>query len=618
MYLALDEGVLHLKELDAKFLTTPFYKLRLKKFVSQYDDEILVFKDSITYREIERIVELLRDAACNYGYSLEVDESVSGYILKKQSHIDEKSRAGNDLKNRDERVIPQFQAYKDTLNACMARPLREKQLWDSFYMCSMEKSANFSVPGSGKTASVLGMYAYLRLKGKVDRIVMIGPKNSFGSWIDEFKTCFYGTQQLDYFNIHDKAFNSKAAKERALRYDSGNKNLFLFNYESLPGFANVISEIVGQRTLLVFDEVHKVKSTKGKYAAAAVEIAQHASYVVALTGTPIPNSYSDIYNLLHILYPDDYNSFFGFTPALLKKPTEREIEKINEKIRPFFCRTTKDELGVPKANPDEVIKLEANPKENKLFEILYKKYKGNKFSMLVRMLQLESDANMLLENIDLGEFRYILNDDVEDEHEMDFVDYSDEIIQLIRSVGTSTKMNRCLDEVCSLHCQGKTVIVWCIFKGTMSLLCNCLERKGIKARIISGEVDLDERSQIINSFKDGKLDVLITNPHTLAESVSLHSVCHDAIYFEYSYNLVHLLQSKDRIHRLGLPVGQYTDYKFLAVNYDFDGEGYSLDEEIYNRLKLKEDIMLNAINNNILEIPVSSDQDLDAIFKELF
>lgn len=32
----------------------------------------------------------------------------------------------------------------------------------------------------------------------------------------------------------------------------------------------------------------------------------------------------------------------------------------------------------------------------------------------------------------------------------------------------------------------------------------------------------------------GKIQVLLTTPHTLAESVSLHSVCHDAIYFEYS------------------------------------------------------------------------------------
>ena len=109
---------------------------------------------------------------------------------------------------------------------------------------------------------------------------------------------------------------------------------------------------------------------------------------------------------------------------------------------------------------------------------------------------------------------------------------------------------------------------------------------------------------------------MITNPHTLAESVSLHSVCHDAIYFEYSYNLVHLLQSKDRIHRLGLPQDQYTQYYFLQENYQtFEGE-YSLDKKIYDRLQEKEQIMLNAIDNNVLEILPSSEEELDLIFEE--
>jgi len=59
---------------------------------------------------------------------------------------------------------------------------------------------------------------------------------------------------------------------------------------------------------------------------------------------------------------------------------------------------------------------------------------------------------------------------------------------------------------------------------------------------ICGFIDLDKRSIILDNFRNGMIDVLITNPHTLAESVSLHSICHDAIYFEFSYNLVHLLQ----------------------------------------------------------------------------
>ena len=52
--------------------------------------------------------------------------------------------------------------------------------------------------------------------------------------------------------------------------------------------------------LLVFDEVHKVKAINGKQAGAALEISKYANYIIAMTGTPIPNTYLDIYNLLHI------------------------------------------------------------------------------------------------------------------------------------------------------------------------------------------------------------------------------------------------------------------------------------------------------------------------------
>ncbi|WP_221857262.1 hypothetical protein, partial [Staphylococcus epidermidis] len=53
----------------------------------------------------------------------------------------------------------------------------------------------------------------------------------------------------------------------------------------------------------------------------------------------------------------------------------------------------------------------------------------------------------------------------------------------------------------------------------------------------------------------------------LAESVSLYKTCHDAIYYEYSYNLVHLLQIKDRINRLGLKPDDYTQYYYFQQYY---------------------------------------------------
>ena len=150
-----------------------------------------------------------------------------------------------------------------------------------------------------------------------------------------------------------------------------------------------------------------------------------------------------------------------------------------------------------------------------------------------------------------------------------------------------------------------------------------LNEQGVRSKSVDGSVPPIVRGTILNEFKKGGFDVLITNPHTLAESVSLHMVCHDTIYFEYSYNLVHMLQSKDRIHRLGLKAGQYTQHRFLKVIYGgsmITGGEYSnsLDDEIYARLKIKEKIMNDAIEANRLEsFACSSDEDIREIFEKM-
>ena len=169
----------------------------------------------------------------------------------------------------------------------------------------------------------------------------------------------------------------------------------------------------------------------------------------------------------------------------------------------------------------------------------------------------------------------------------------------------------------SLTDQGKTVIVWCMFVSSIQRLSAALEARGIRTRCVYGEVPLEERQEILREFRRGGIQVLLTNPHTLAESVSLHSVCHDAIYFEYSYNLVHLLQSKDRIHRLGLPAGQYTQYYYQQLVYETEDGPWSLDEAVYQRLQEKERVMREAIEKGRLETLPTSQEDLDTIFSAL-
>ena len=596
------------------------YKLKLKRYVSRdkTEENKLFFRKEIGYIKYKKIIEIIEKYSSKNNIDFHVSKEVEEYIQKREIYINERSRVGLGIKSQTEEILEKYNSYRAVIDSQMVRKLREKQAWDSFFMFAMRKSANFSVPGSGKTSSVYGVFSFLSYKGLVDKIVMIGPRSSFISWKDEFYNCFGNKRKLEIFNIQD--YSNSRDKKNALLYKAVHKkNLLLFNYESLDSILEEVKNIIDDKTLLVFDEVHKVKNPNGKRAKNALKISYNARYTIALTGTPLPNSYLDIKNLLHILYHEEYNDFFGFGDAQLRIPSEYDIENINKKIKPFFCRTTKKQLEVPEVNPDIILPCKLSDKENKIFNILLLKYAKSKLALIIRLLQLESNPKMLLKAISENQedFSAIL-DTTSDPEDIDYVDYSQDIKDLINSLGKTEKFNSCIQQVKKLNSEGKSVIIWCIFVDSIRQLASQLEKEGISAGVIFGSTSEEERKNILNKFKEKEMDVLITNPHTLAESVSLHSVCHDAIYYEYSYNLVHLLQSKDRIHRLGLKEGQYTQYYFLqSIFVTRDGFEYSLDQKIYQRLLEKEKIMLDAIDEDILESLGSIEDDIEVIFKDL-
>ena len=596
------------------------YKLQLKRYVfrNKIEENKLFFKKEIGYIKYKKIIEIIEKYSSKNNIDFHVSKEVEEYIQKREIYINERSRVGLGIKSQTEEILEKYNSYRAVIDSQRVRKLREKQAWDSFFMFAMRKSANFSVPGSGKTSSVYGVFSFLSYKGLVDKIVMIGPRSSFISWKDEFYNCFGNKRKLELFNIQD--YSNAKDKKNALLYKAVHKkNLLLFNYESLDSILEEVKNIIDDKTLLVFDEVHKVKNPNGKRAKNALKISYNARYTIALTGTPLPNSYLDIKNLLHILYHEEYNDFFGFGDAQLRIPSEYDIENINKKIKPFFCRTTKKQLEVPEVNPDIILPCKLSDKENKIFNILLLKYAKNKLALIIRLLQLESNPKMLLKAISENQedFSAIL-DTTSDPEDIDYVDYSQDIKDLINSFGKTEKFNSCIQQVKQLNSEGKSVIIWCIFVDSIRQLASQLEKEGISAGVIFGSTSEEERKNILNKFKGKEIDVLITNPHTLAESVSLHSVCHDAIYYEYSYNLVHLLQSKDRIHRLGLKEGQYTQYYFLqSIFVTRDGFEYSLDQKIYQRLLEKEKIMLDAIDEDILESLGSIEDDIEVIFKDL-
>lgn len=603
------------------------FKVFLKKYLEVMENDNLVFKENLSYVDIRKIIEYITEYSVENSFQIYTTDKLRNYIKLMDIQIEKRKALGIDIKNHSELVIDKFEEFSEIIDKKMYRKLRTMQKWNAFHIVSMIKSANFSVPGSGKTSIVYGAYAYLNREEnqKVNKIVMVGPKNSFISWEEEFLLNFGPNGEIKKLKCLDCQKYSRKDLIEKLEYESNNYNLIMINYEKLDSIKDSLKKAIDNKTLLVFDEIHRIKAINGVWANAALQICVNAKYKVALTGTPIPNSYADLYNILKILYYDEYDSFFKFKSKELENANERKMIQINEQIFPFYCRTTKKDLEIPEPLPDKIINCQMTEKEQRLFEIIHQRYRGNILSMYIRLLQASNNTYLLKKDLSestIREFFYNEEEEIDESNSLidsvDKVVYLDEEMKhLIDEIGMTSKFEKGISLVNKLVNEGKQVLVWGIFVDTLKKIEERLKTNEISCDIICGETDSENRKDIINKFKSGDIKVLITNPHTLAESVSLHKNCHDAVYFEYSFNLTHMLQSKDRINRLGLKEDEYTQYYYMELNNN-DIYNNSIDEKTYKRLKEKEKIMIESIENTTLaRIDFDDIEDIRKILSEI-
>ena len=124
------------------------------------------------------------------------------------------------------------------------------------------------------------------------------------------------------------------------------------------------------------------------------------------------------------------------------------------------------------------------------------------------------------------------------------------------------------------------------------------------------------RERIVREFQQDncQFKVIIANPFAVSESISLHKACHNAIYLERSFNAAHFVQSKDRIHRYGLPLGTKTNYYYIISRN-------SIDETIDSRLIEKERRMTEIMESQPIPLfdNIDSnlgDDDIKALIKD--
>ena len=129
------------------------------------------------------------------------------YLEINDLELEKRQKLGLAIKNNTETELWQdnFEKFKYVINNEMVARLKDKQMVNAYFHYCMKSSADFSVPGTGKTYISYGLFTYLQSslqkEKNVNHIVVFGPLNCFRAWIDEAKNIFGNKHNFSVFNV---------------------------------------------------------------------------------------------------------------------------------------------------------------------------------------------------------------------------------------------------------------------------------------------------------------------------------------------------------------------------------------------------------------------------------
>ena len=585
---------------------------------------------------VNRVAEL---SGCQVLYSGETDEAIEHYLDEEQKFAEFSVKALSIRNN--ECNMDDLLAFKDALiDHLPARTLYDLQLLSAYHLAFSQNACNFSVPGAGKTSVVYGAYAYLKnlpkdhIK-KVDRLLIIGPLSSFAPWELEYKECFG-------FAPNTKRLTGQLSPEskKQYLYDDNPAEITLLSYQSVPSLVAELKYFLRHnKVMVVLDEAHKIKNTHGGETAQAVmSLAAESSARVVLTGTPAPNGYEDLYNLFKFIWPT--KKVIRFQPGQLrdmsKNTDDYRVATLVDQISPYFMRVKKSDLNIPAPTVYPPVSVRMHDNQRRIYDFIESKYmqdisdedKPFKSALVkARMIRLmQAATNPLLLKQPLREIAAAEGIDLSG------VTEDDSVLQAVLKYAETevpAKFEKALELIQKIISNNEKIVVWACYIRTIEMFSEFLTKHGIRNKTLYGATPVASdaippeseeyeltRESIVKEFNDlsSGLNVIIANPFAVAESISLHKACHNAIYIERSFNAAHFIQSKDRIHRYGLPAGTTTNYYYL-VSED------SIDETIDARLTVKENRLIEIMES--MPIPLFSnaigdggDEDVKAVLRD--
>lgn len=455
--------------------------------------------------------------------------------------------------------------------------------------------------GLGKTVQTLGFLSGLK-KGYGDRgmdsILIVAPASLLVNWKEECRkfVCkgifeniveLYGDQARPY-RQKKRADDSKVYDFTDDAVERFRQNcILLTTYETLQKYQIGFGRI--RWSVIVLDEAQKIKNPATRMACAAK--AMNYDFAVALTGTPVENSWQDLWSIMDFVAAGKLLSLREFNLAYqsqLKQMYDapEKLQKLGKQLeqalQPVFLRRQKENYlsDLPKKD-EHVLKKEMPEEQRKAYESVIaearrlgeKKLRGQALGILARLRDVSLCPHLVYRD--------------------------DELMKMTpeRLMNSSARLQETFKVLFQIRQKKEKVLIFVVSKKMQKALLHCLirifEDRNAICGPLNGETDIQYRQTMIDDFNARKdFSVLILSPEAAGVGLNITGANH-VIHLSRCWNPAKEDQATSRVYRIGQTKDVHV-YLPMAVDPNL-GENASFDEKLDRLLSRKRSLSRSVI-----------------------
>lgn len=461
--------------------------------------------------------------------------------------------------------------------------------------------------GLGKTLQTLAFIAglkkccsdYLKINNPV---LIVAPTALLSNWKSEYKKFVQKNIFSSIIDLHGNFLKNFMSDEltpnnrKKLRLIFPKNTLALTTYETLRDYQFSFAEV--DWSCIVADEIQKIKNPRAGITTALK--AMNYDYTIGLSGTPVENSWIDLWSIMDFLQPawlGDLKSFEEkFLKPLQSDSSEENIKFVGKNLKnalsPIFIRRMKNE-NLPDIPSKKIFYCrEEMPEYQKkcYFSILESVRRKNNFQPLKIIAELKNIS---------------LHPDLNSKSLSGFFSAPPDKI-----ISESARLKKTFEILEEIKNRGEKAIIFVVSKKMQLILVHLLEKK-FKIKLlppINGEMTGEKRKKFIDEFNNFfGFNVLVLSPEAAGFGFTITSA-NNVIHLSRTWNPAKENQATDRAYR----IGQKKDVNVfipLACHKNF---GESFDEKLNFLLNHKK-----ILSENVLFPTNESDSDGIALFQSI-